>query len=110
MAYKQTKSMIAGTDSAKKARAKVGAPNMKDGYYEQSFEKKGAPMQQDNKRTMTSNMKDRDNEARQKRIDAIDAKIEALEEDRFKGKITQEQYDKAMETLRVQEKAVKKPL
>ncbi len=47
MAYKQKRSMIAGTDPVKKARAKVGAPNMKDGSYKQGFEKGGAPKKQD---------------------------------------------------------------
>ena len=47
---------------------------------------------------------------RQKQIDAVDAKIEALEEDRFNEKITQEQYDEAMKSIRVKEKQVKKPL
>ena len=51
-----------------------------------------------------------DESSRQKAISDVDAKIEALEEDRFNEKITQEQYDKAMETLRAQEKTVKKPL
>ena len=48
--------------------------------------------------------------ARQIKIDEVDAKMEALEEDRFQEKITQEEYDKAMEPLRVQEEENKKPL
>jgi len=47
---------------------------------------------------------------RQKKILAVDSKMEALEEQRFNEEITQEQYDKAMKPLRIQEKAVKKPL
>ena len=47
---------------------------------------------------------------RQKQIDAVDAQIEALEEDRFNEEITQEQYNKAIKALRVEEKQVKKPL
>ena len=48
--------------------------------------------------------------ARQIKIDEVDAKMEALEEDRFQEKITQEEYDKAMEPLRIQEEENKKPL
>ena len=65
---------------------------------------------QDNKKMTKQVRTNFDESSRQKQISAIDAKIEALEEDRFNEKITQEQYDKAMETLRAQEKATKKPL
>jgi len=47
---------------------------------------------------------------RQKQIDAVDAKIETLEEQIFNEEITQEQYDEAMKSIRVKEKQVKKPL
>lgn len=47
---------------------------------------------------------------RQKQIDAVDAKIETLEEQIFNEEITQEQYDEAMKPLRIKEKQVKKPL
>ena len=47
---------------------------------------------------------------RQKQIDAVDAKIETLEEQIFNEEITQEQYDEAMKSLRIKEKQVKKPL
>ena len=47
---------------------------------------------------------------RQKQIDAIDAKIETLEEQIFNEEITQEQYDEAMKSIRVKEKQVKKPI
>ena len=65
---------------------------------------------QDNKKMTKQVRTNFDESSRQKQISAVDAKIEALEEDRFNEKITQEQYDKAMETLRAQEKAAKKPL
>jgi len=47
---------------------------------------------------------------RLKRISEIDAKMEALEEDRFNEKITQEEYEKAMKPLRIEEEKNKKPL
>ena len=47
---------------------------------------------------------------RQKQIDAVDAKIETLEEQIFNEEITQEQYDEAMKPLRIKEKQVKKPI
>jgi len=47
---------------------------------------------------------------RQEKIDEVDAKMEALEEDRFNEIISQEQYDKAMKPLRIQEEKNKKPL
>jgi hypothetical protein len=48
--------------------------------------------------------------ARQDSINKIDAKMEALEEDRFNEKITQEGYNEKMKALRVREKEVKKAL
>ena len=47
---------------------------------------------------------------RQDSINKIDAKMEALEEDRFNEKITQEDYNEKMKALRVREKEVKKAL
>ena len=76
-----------------------------------AFKMKGFPKQegispmkqkQDNKNNLEME--------RQKKISAVDSKMEALEEQRFNEEITQEQYDKAMKPLRIQEKAVKKPL
>tara|TARA_R110000822_G_scaffold8357_1_gene33030 strand:+ start:414 stop:698 length:285 start_codon:yes stop_codon:yes gene_type:complete len=47
---------------------------------------------------------------RQNKIADIDSKLETLEERRFNEEITQEQYNKAIKALRVEEKQVKKPL
>jgi len=76
-----------------------------------AFKMKGFPMQegispmkqkQDNKNKLELQ--------RQNKISAVDAKMEALEEQRFNEEITQEQYNKAMKPLRETEKLVKKPL